>query len=279
MNPLKLPTCAILVIALSIGNGCTQSKAYTSPAEYNLNAPIIHKLEKKLTEISGISFKPGDDRQFFAIEDEHGKLYRISPDGSVLGRSNFAKKGDYEDVAVTSAATYILRSDGTIFLTTIPSSDADISSTPIEDVLPAGEYEGMAVESDKSLVVLCKDCKIKGTKGKVIIYHIAIEDSSHLKASSPTEVQVLDESKGDEKERIAASGIARNPLNGKWYIISSVNKLLIVLNSDFSAPVKYNLDPALYPQPEGICFDSKGNLFISNEGGGGHPTVLQFNKR
>jgi len=276
---LKFRVFAGMAIALLFGNGCTDSKAYTSPVEYDLKTPVVHKLDAKLAEISGICFKPGDDQQLFAIEDEHAKLYRITPDGSILGRADFGNKGDYEDVAITNNTTYILRSDGTIFSAPVPISDVDIVSTSIKDVLPSGEYEGMTAESGQSLIALCKDCNIKGTKGKLLLYRIAIGANNVLKASSPIEVTVLDESKGDKKEKLAPSALARNPVDGKWYIVSSVNKLLIVLNADMTTASKYNLDPKLFPQPEGICFNSKGTLFISNEGAGSDGTILQFNKR
>jgi len=39
----------------------------------------------------------------------------------------------------------------------------------------------------------------------------------------------------------------------------------------------YQLDPILFKQPEGLAFDSKGNMYISNEGHGGNANVLLFN--
>jgi uncharacterized protein YjiK len=113
----------------------------------------------------------------------------------------------------------------------------------------------------------------------LILYKISIEPSGELKAAEPTLVAIGDEKNKDNKIKFAPSGIARNPANGHWYIISSVNKLLIVLNPDFSSPVTYNLDPKMFPQPEGICFDSKGTLFISNEAAGGSASILEFKRK
>ncbi len=36
------------------------------------------------------------------------------------------------------------------------------------------------------------------------------------------------------------------------------------------------LDKKTFRQPEGICFDPEGNLFISNEGQGGKANILIF---
>src|SRR6478735_8789866 len=117
---------SVPVFCLTIS--CTESKAYQSPKDYNLQSPIVHKMDNKLAEISGISFKPGDDKTIYAIEDEHANLYRLSPDGTIQGKTDFGKKGDYEDVAITSTSAFVLRSDGSIFSLAIPSSDEEITS-------------------------------------------------------------------------------------------------------------------------------------------------------
>ena len=38
----------------------------------------------------------------------------------------------------------------------------------------------------------------------------------------------------------------------------------------------YALDPELFKQPEGLAFDRRGNMYISNEGGKGDANVLLF---
>jgi hypothetical protein len=264
---------------LCLSISCAESQAHSGPSEYDLQSPIVHKMDPKLAEISGIAFQPGNDNNLYAIEDEHANFYRLSADGKIEGKTDFGKKGDYEDVAITESAAYVLRSDGTILRSDIRGNPEEIASTEAQDILPGGEYEGMTVGSDNSLVVLCKDCKIKGSKGKLILYKISIEPSGDLKAGEPTLVTIGEEQKKDTKTKFAPSGVARSPVNGHWYIISSVNKLLIVLNPDFSSPVTYNLNPKIFPQPEGICFDSKGTLFISNEAAGGAASILEFRKK
>ena len=258
---------------------CAESQAHSGPSEYELQSPIIHKMEPKLAEISGIAFKPGDDSKIYAIEDEHANFYRLSADGKIERKIDFGKKGDYEDLAITDSAAYVLRSDGTILKSDIRGNSEEIASTETQDILPPGEYEGMSVGTDNSLVALCKDCKMKGSKGKLILYKISIEPTGELKATEPTLVAIGENKNADTKTKLSPSGIARNPVNGHWYIISSVNKLLIVLNPDFSSPVSYKLNPSMFPQPEGICFNSKGTLFISNEAAGGSASILEFRKK
>ena len=71
---------------------------------------------------------------------------------------------------------------------------------------------------------------------------------------------------------------AKNLNTNEWYILSSVNKMLIVADADWNVKNVYALNPAQFHQPEGIAFDNQFNLYISNEGDLVSPgNVLKFN--
>jgi hypothetical protein len=72
------------------------------------------------------------------------------------------------------------------------------------------------------------------------------------------------------------SGIAIHPRSEEIYIISSVGKLLIILNREGKVLDVKEFDPAIFRQPEGICFSPEGDMYISNEGQGGKGYVLKF---
>jgi uncharacterized protein YjiK len=72
------------------------------------------------------------------------------------------------------------------------------------------------------------------------------------------------------------SGLAIHPIYGEIYIISSVGKLLIILNRRGKVQDVKELDPKTFRQPEGICFSPNGDMFISNEGQGGKGYILKF---
>ena len=72
------------------------------------------------------------------------------------------------------------------------------------------------------------------------------------------------------------SGIAIHPLTGEIFIISSVGKLLIILDRYGKVLDVKELDPVIFRQPEGICFSPEGEMYISNEGQGGEGYVLKF---
>jgi DNA-binding beta-propeller fold protein YncE len=91
-----------------------------------------------------------------------------------------------------------------------------------------------------------------------------LEKSNRIKVSDDTINSIL--GKKMKAGRFQPSGLARHPATGDWYLISSVNKLLIVANSNFEIESVWPLLPSRFRQPEGIAFDRLGNMYISNEG-------------
>jgi len=72
------------------------------------------------------------------------------------------------------------------------------------------------------------------------------------------------------------SGIAVHPKTKDFYLISSADKMLIVLNREGDIVAVEKLNEKIFKQPEGICFDPEGDLFISNEKNGGRANIVRF---
>lgn len=77
-------------------------------------------------------------------------------------------------------------------------------------------------------------------------------------------VQPVLEKLGVEKHLKPSAG-AINPITGDFYLVSSIQKLIVIFAPDGSFKELYKLDPGLYKQPEGIAFTPDGDLVISNE--------------
>jgi uncharacterized protein YjiK len=75
------------------------------------------------------------------------------------------------------------------------------------------------------------------------------------------------------------SAIAFDPLSGNAYVLSHPEQQLLILSPGYRIKALTFLDPAYFRQPEGICFDPKGNLYISNEGGTGAANILIFKRK
>ena len=92
------------------------------------------------------------------------------------------------------------------------------------------------------------------------------------------DVENIESLTGDKKIKFRSSALAYNHRTNEWYIISSINKLLVITDSNWKVTAAYKLNPAIYIQPEGMAFDKNGNLYISNEGGDLHSgNVLKIN--
>lgn len=244
-----------------------QKDEVKSPNGYHLNQPVKMRMREALLEISGIAFTDRDE--LFAVQDEDGQIFRVAmDDGRVLYSSKFGKKGDYEDVAVTGKQVIVLRSDG-VLQTFESSLVGKIIPKVIQqkELLPKGEYEGMFAKND-SVFVLCKECaKDKG--GKQTTGHILqLNEKGKLEKVAEFYLRVHEIAELADKPKLhfRPSALAQHPKTKDWYIVSSVNRILVITDPVWKVKEVYPLDPALFLQPEGIAFDSKADLFISNEG-------------
>ena len=78
------------------------------------------------------------------------------------------------------------------------------------------------------------------------------------------DISTLHQKLGIEK-RLHPSAAAINPITKDIYIISSIQKILLILNSKGEFKTFYKLNPGIYKQPEGMAFTPEGDLIISNE--------------
>lgn len=261
---------------------CSQPVQMKSPAGYDLSKPEVFKMPAVLEEISGIAFKNGNADTVYAEQDEEGKLFYMKPGDKAPGVIKFGKKGDYEDVAIYNDTVIMLRSDGTLFIFPLKdvSDGAAANVTELKDLVSPGEYEAMyADEKTSSVYVLCKECAGSKKEKKADGYKLHIYPDGHFTAENfSVNEKEIEELNGGRKINLKASAMAKNTLTDEWYIISSVNKLLVITDAAWKVKSIYPLSPAsLFTQPEGIAFDNKGNLYISNEGGGiGPGNILKF---
>jgi len=264
---------------------CHDKAQYKGPTGYDINNPINFFMPNSLHEISGISFLNDNADSICAIEDETGKLFYFTLGSEKINHSKFEKKGDFEDVAVLNKNTVaVLRSDGSLFLfATNEIGEEKIDNVKeYDNILPEGEYEGLSAVDGK-LFALCKKCMVDNEKKEVSVYTLQQNDSGMLAVSGSLKIDLSpipsDEKKGNGKGKFHPSCIAKNPITHEWYIISSVNKLLLVLDEQWKIKESFPLNPSLFKQPEGMAFNARGDLYISNEGGEGTANVLVFKYR
>lgn len=264
------------------------------------NPDTVYFLPGNLNEISGISFY--QDSKIACIQDEHAMIYIFSmKEEQITSIIDFGKSADYEDIAVVEDDVYVLRSDGTLIM--IKNFEANQREViKIDTRLKArNNTEGLFFdENSNSLLIACKESpsinKEELYDGFKAIYKFDLE--SNMLIEKPVyllDLSVIDSVKttGTVEKffietarklmltanggRFYPSGIAIHPFDTEdIYIISSIGKLLIILNRQGLIMDIIELDQAIFNQPEGICFSDNGDLFISNESGGGNANILKF---
>lgn len=280
---VTLITVVVIVAAMFLGMSCTnKTQVSSSPKGYDLTRPVKYNMHINLTEISGIAFRHGKSDTLYAEEDEDGKVYYFKLGDKQISQSRFAKSGDYEDIAICNNYVVMLRSDGILF--TFPFNqlrNKEIGNVQkLKDVLPAGEYEGMyADEKTNQLYVLCKHCS--SDKNKIssgYILRLQADGSVKPAGGFSINVKTIDQLSNKKRGVFRPSALAKNLNTNEWYILSSVNKMLVVADAGWNVKNVYALNPAVFIQPEGIAFDNQHNLYISNEGDLVSPgNVLKFN--
>ncbi|WP_316806627.1 SdiA-regulated domain-containing protein [Pedobacter agri] len=284
-NKTKITTVAALMALAFAGVSCvnekhedktasTEERAKTSTSKadlpYDLANPVKYNMPQNLFEISGIVFHKGDPSRVFAIQDEDGDLFYLGLADKASKFTKFGGKGDYEDLAIINDQIIVLKSNGELH--TFPISEiskpeaANVVKT--KDLVPKAEYEGLAADEKAGMVyVLTKEVK-KGKKDETEIFAFKFDGGkftpSGTFALSSKEIADL---AGESKLKFRPSALAKNPSTGEWYVLSSMNKLLVVTDADFKIKATYPLKGSAFNQPEGIAFDRDNNLYISNEGG------------
>jgi DNA-binding beta-propeller fold protein YncE len=259
----------LILCCFGISSCNSVQKEKVSFGEFDMSTPEEFNMPESLFEISGIAFNNGNSDTVYAIQDEEGKLFRLGWKNNKQLHTKFARKGDYEDVAILKNQAVILKSNG--FLYTMPLSESVYEESELtkewKKLLPKGEYEGMyADNATDNLYILCKNCPQDDSKNSITGYILnPLKDSMNIKSFS-VHVDEIKAITGKASRGFRPSGLAQNPKTGDWYILSAVNKLLVITDKQWKVKDAFPLSGNVFTQPEGIAFDNAGNLYISNEG-------------
>ncbi|MCF2487222.1 SdiA-regulated domain-containing protein [Dyadobacter sp. CY347] len=259
-----------MLALLTLGGCDSTKKEQIVYKDYDLGKPEKFNMPESLFEISGITLNQGNPDTVYAVQDEDGRLYRLGWDEAKQLNVKFAKKGDYEDVTIIKNTVYVLKSNGVIY--SFPLSEAVFEEVEqireTKKILPKGEYEGMfGEEASGKIYILCKNCEQDNSKSSVTGYIFEPDkDSARISGEFSIHVDEIKAITGKVERGFRPSGLAKNPLTNDWYILSAVNKLMVVTDSQWKVKEAYTLNGNVFIQPEGIIFDKQGNLYISNEG-------------
>ena len=285
MKDKLLSILMLLIIIYSCQNASNgQQKSLASSSvntsfDYELSNPEAVALSSRLDEISGITFHPDNSNLIYAIQDEIGKVFTYDLEKKqIIDEFKFGKDGDYEDIATDGKFIYVLKSDGSIYYFPFKHNQDNKSVRVLKNPLPKGEYESLALNPvDQSLVVLCKECKVDKSKKTLTGYKFVINPDGSLNIKSfpfLLDLKKIKELDNSISNTIKPSAITFNPKNKEWYILSSIDKVLIVTDGTFKAKKIIPFKRNQFEQPEGIAISKEGKLYISSEIGTATSAVL-----
>jgi uncharacterized protein YjiK len=278
MAPINQLYMMTILLFLFLVQACQD--IYTTDIPYRLNTPDeTFRLPGVLEEISGLSMG-ADGNTLLAVDDETGSVFVLDKNtGELLQEIPFWKDGDYEGIELVGEDVFVAKSNGNLYQ--IQNLGAD-SQTVVKHELPldkSADVEGLAYEPENNrLLVACKgETAIPNARA---IYALALE--TMVFDPEPVYVIYWDSVAAflqDVTElTFAPSGLAINPINERLYVLSSVGKRLLAIDRSTGKVVDVvKLKKKTHAQPEGICFDADGTLYISNEGNGGQATLHRFN--
>lgn len=276
----------------------TTAKPFT--LSYNLHEPDwTMQLPGKLDEISGLSMN-ATGTHLLAVQDEDGIIFWIDPEKEEVSREvEFWKDGDYEGIEVVGETIYIVKSTGTVYEVEW-TDEGEVSTEKYNAFLNgSNDVEGLAYDPVRNqLLLACKanagtDEELDLTKAiyafdlgqKKMLqdprYCIRLQEVNDYLDTDPLirKLEKLEEffAPGESEFGFSPSGLALQPGTGHLYILSSVGKLLMILDPQGQILHIEKLKKSVHPQPEGICFDQKRNLYISSEGKKGKGIIHRFN--
>jgi len=266
---------------------------------YDLDQPnITFELPESLKEASGLGMTAGGE-QIAVINDEEGIIFLLDKmTGEIVKQIQFWGEGDYEGIEIVGDDAWVIKSSGTLYQVKNYLSE-DRQTLKYQSFLnKENDVEGLGFDPHRNSLLI--GCKGKGPEGpdyklKKAVYEFRLSDMmvmndpvylltmpdiqeflAHLGEGDHQEsFQEIFSEEADEM-KFSPSGIAVHPFTGDIYVTSSKGKMLLVLNREGRILHLEKLKKSIHAQPEGICFDSEGTLYIANEGKNTKARIYKF---
>ena len=276
----------LLFIVLTLPGLAAQSQSIP----YDLDHPVLAtELAQELAEISGLSLATDGTGELLAVQDELGKVYRLSAGaGTVLWSTDFWKEGDYEGIEAVGEDVWVTKNTGTLYqIQRIGAPDQHVNKFNTA-LTGDNDVEGLAYDPINHLLLLaCKDdvrddgndkdgryvfaFDLKtNTLGKEPRYAVTQEDINLFLGGCPDtrDYDKLRKFFGDDDFNLSPSALAIDSRTGHLYMASSRGNALVVLDDAGRVIHLHRFDKKYLPQAEGLAFGNDGTLYISTEARG-----------
>lgn len=264
-------------------------------ATHDLSKPVGQfVLPAELLEISGITDLDGNT--VACLQDEDATIYIVDlHTGTITERHPFGPPGDMEGLTRVGEDLYALRSDGLIYLlqkqngryTAVDNFRVQLDHRNIEGLgydersdrvllAPKDVLKGNPSLRDQRSIFAFDPATRKLLPGPVLTY--SLKDIIRQAEAEGVKLPRRTNHKGKAVDplKLRMSSIAVEPVSGNYFVLSAVDRTLLVLDRD-GALVSLNLlDADLLPKPEGITFLANGDMLISTEGKNGPPRLVRY---
>jgi WD40 repeat protein len=273
---------SILIISCT-NSSLRKKKAQAVQKSYIKNFETI-TLDYQLKEISGITFI--NDSLIAAVEDENGIVYFLDlSQKKIVRKLIFEDSGDFEDITKVKTDLFIINSKGN--LTQIVSFE-DKKPQVIQHKTvfkKKNDIESVVYdEAQHQLLIAVKEEDLKGNEDKKAVYtcslnNFKVDKEPYLSISHQKLLAIFEGDRWEELSKaflkklgnenlnkvFSPTAMAIHPKDKDLYILSSTNNFIVVAHEKEIKQV-ISLVGNAFTQPEGMAFNSKGELYISNEG-------------
>lgn len=262
---------------------------------YDMRKPTaVFELPSRLREVSALT--DVDEETIACVQDENASIYFMSTrTGRITDTVQFAGPGDMEGLTRVGNEFFALRSDGLIYRLGDRSAGFALRDT-FRVKVPNKNIEGLGYDERTGLVLVSPKDLAKGSKeGKDERLIYAIDPHATMKAPRAVLRLSMDklerqaialgivvprEKKGKGKEKsllkLRYSSVAVHPISGHYYLLSAVDRTLLVMARGGDLIDLVQLDADLLPKAEGITFMPNGDMWLSSEGKGRTPVLVRY---
>lgn len=277
----------VLIVVLLIAGCATARKNQREGAiPYDMKRPSkVFELPALLVEVSALT--DVDDRTLACLHDESASVYFLSTeDGRIMDSVTFDGPADMEGLTRVGDSYFALRSDGLIYRLSDRGTRMQVIDTFRINV-PHRNIEGLGYDDLTGMILISPKDFVKGSKegrNQRVIYAL----DPQVMTNTPQEVVEvsLDElekqtvvmdielprmvRKGRERPalKLRYSSVAVHPITHHYYLLSAVDRTLLVLDRQGDLVDLVVLDEKLLPKAEGITFTPNGDMWLSSEGKG-----------
>ena len=252
-----------------------------SLASYSLAAETAThwKLPGRLAEISGLAMTM--DNRLLAHNDEKGVIYEIDyRKGSIVKAFQLADittpiADDFEGIAIVDDQIYLVTSAGRLYECGEGADGESVLFTSYATGVGRDcEIEGLAYdESQRALVLMCKNPRKADLEEQVAIYHWSIDEKQ---LDAHTVIPVIEFSRHIEGKKFQPSGIERHPVSGNYFVVAARQGAIAEITPGGRVVAAKQFSAQWHRQAEGITFAVDGTLIVADEGAGGKARLTLY---